>query len=566
MFFSERVEGLFKWHKEDYKTYLAPYFPLIQSSGMGKTKILFEYRSRQNVKDSTCRVLLILCKTRGDVKTTDQRTYDHVLEVSDQSDIAARDHILENLELWTNKARQQFAAQEIVLLFDEARSLLLIDEGFPFRCIRLWLRRQQHTEKKPVVAVFTGTDSALANFYREPPMSKHSRNQPIPVYDSGNKLYNPFFDISTIGCLRGVSGLSIPRHDYHRAVPYGRPLFTLMLRDNKLDATTEHSILMRMLLNQGGSTWENNEASLFSILSTRVQMGQTSASVASSLVSLGYANLTRFSGSKNNGHEVADTCHFTDPVCARLAMCLMDGGWQSNEVKGQLPNFWTGKAFDLFASGMCQPNKGDLGEIAVALYLLFCGDIIRKKMNDDKKVNDGEKVNDNYCTFGISFSSWLAVMNDPPRDHENESKDADIDGPRSKRARQSTDSEVDSEADIGKVSFIQFRRLHLRLPLASLLTQEFLKDLYLSGTARCLYSACPVFDFVASIQQNDEKTYQALLINVKSYRTFRASDIKSEFVKMAYINAMELAIVMSSLTPKQRRVPPKLLVLCSCWS
>jgi hypothetical protein len=178
--FSERVNGLFKWHKKDYKRYLAPYFPIIQSSGMGKTKILVEYRSRQNVK-STYRVLLILCKTQGDVKTTDQRTYDHVLEVSDQSDIAARDHILENLELWTNKAREELdqgrkeldqghkqddQAQQIVLLFDEARSLLLIDEGFPFRCIRWWLRRQQHTKTNPVVAVFTGTDSALANFYR----------------------------------------------------------------------------------------------------------------------------------------------------------------------------------------------------------------------------------------------------------------------------------------------------------------------------------------------------------------------------------------------------------------
>jgi hypothetical protein len=79
--FSERVGSLFEWHKKDYKTYLAPYFPIIQSSGMGKTKILVEYRSRtnmnrsrQNVKNSTCHVLLILCKTRGDVKTTDTRT------------------------------------------------------------------------------------------------------------------------------------------------------------------------------------------------------------------------------------------------------------------------------------------------------------------------------------------------------------------------------------------------------------------------------------------------------------------------------------------------------------
>jgi hypothetical protein len=203
-------------------------------------------------------------------------------------------------------------------------------------------------------------------------------------------------------------------------------------------------------------------------------MGQTSVSVASSLVSLGYANLTRLSGSKAKGHEVADTCHFTHPVCARLAMCLMDGDWQSNEVKGQLPYFWTKKAFDLFASGMCRPNKGDLGEIAVALYLLFCGDIIRKET--DAK----------YYTFGVPFSSWLDKLRDPS-DDEIETNAEDTVEPHPKRLKHSYS---------GKVSFIQFRRLHLRLPLASLLTQEFLKDLYLSGTARFLYSACPVFDLL----------------------------------------------------------------------
>ena len=44
--FQERVELLFKWHV-DMKTqdqYMAPYFPLVQSSGMGKTKLLYELK------------------------------------------------------------------------------------------------------------------------------------------------------------------------------------------------------------------------------------------------------------------------------------------------------------------------------------------------------------------------------------------------------------------------------------------------------------------------------------------------------------------------------------------
>jgi hypothetical protein len=44
--FKERVFDLFKWHTsaKERSEYMAPYFPLVQSSGMGKTKLLFEFR------------------------------------------------------------------------------------------------------------------------------------------------------------------------------------------------------------------------------------------------------------------------------------------------------------------------------------------------------------------------------------------------------------------------------------------------------------------------------------------------------------------------------------------
>jgi hypothetical protein len=42
--FSERVNSLFEWYNDKTKVFMAPYFPVIQSSGMGKTKLLYEYK------------------------------------------------------------------------------------------------------------------------------------------------------------------------------------------------------------------------------------------------------------------------------------------------------------------------------------------------------------------------------------------------------------------------------------------------------------------------------------------------------------------------------------------
>jgi hypothetical protein len=64
-----------------------------------------------------------------------------------------------------------------------------------------------------------------------------------------------------------------------------------------------------------------------SILATRVQMGQTSAS----LVSKGYGILTSFSQGAINDKDnrTAVVCYFMDHVCSYLAMCLMDAGFKA---------------------------------------------------------------------------------------------------------------------------------------------------------------------------------------------------------------------------------------------
>jgi len=44
--FAKKVLELFKWHEfnDEHAKYFAPYMPLIQSSGMGKTKLLYELK------------------------------------------------------------------------------------------------------------------------------------------------------------------------------------------------------------------------------------------------------------------------------------------------------------------------------------------------------------------------------------------------------------------------------------------------------------------------------------------------------------------------------------------
>jgi hypothetical protein len=58
----------------------------------------------------------------------------------------------------------------------------------------------------------------------------------------------------------------------------------------------------------------------------------------------------------------------------------MDEDWKIEEsaIKGREPIFWTEAAIEFFSAGVCVPNRGDVGEIGAALYLLFCGDFLRK--------------------------------------------------------------------------------------------------------------------------------------------------------------------------------------------
>lgn len=422
---------------------------------------------------------------------------------------------------------------KIVLLLDEAQHLLE-EDGYAFRCIRWWLKEVTNTKSKSIVAVFAGTSSSLANFYREPAVPTSSRDGSKNHRESRSQFYPPFFDLCTVGCFvdqEATSNLaSVPNAsnltkagdsniadfaidtttDLYRAIPYGRPLFTLMRNDNTLSAKLP-VILDRLLLYE--PEWRSNQASLFSVLATRVQLGQTATHIVSKLVGRGYGNLTDFSivdhkpdidpaapgEHTTDGSEqgIAEIGYLTDPVCAYLAMGLtdVDGTWivpncptkDEGKYKADSPKVWTARLLELCGTGMCRPNKGDLGEIGAALYLLFCGDRLRKK------------IDPTYQTFSIPVDAWLSELNDP--------------------SKTSFSKTAASSGNLGTVSFVQVRRSNVRLPLKEMLCQKALKKLYESGTAWYLYAGCSVFDIVASICIAKDK-YKPLLISVKERKKY----------------------------------------------
>jgi hypothetical protein len=270
-----------------------------------------------------------------------------------------RTTIRNKLISWRDKA----AGEKLVLLFDEAQ-FLLEQNGLAFRCIRSWPRETTNncpsasvanndsskSKMVAVAAVFSGTNSALANFYEDlKPLphqrySRESMDAAATYFEGSRVLYNPFYDLCTIGCVQAKDqketvGLS----DFENVIPYGRPLFTVMQQAGTLSKEKLHHILKRMLLSAPALEWQSNMPALLSILATHVQMGQTSASNASLLVSKGYGILTSFSQGAINDKDnrTAVNCYFMDHVCSYLAMCLMDAGFKAtagNDILACLPN------------------------------------------------------------------------------------------------------------------------------------------------------------------------------------------------------------------------------------
>ena len=506
--FTQRVHGLFKWYDDvnETETYMAPYFPLIQSSGMGKTKLLVEFRNHLDKSAYSCHI--ILCKQKGSQKKQKkEEVFDRDLFIDEISD-ETRIDIIKKLQSLVDSEK----GKKVVLLFDESQNLLQ-DDGFACRVIRWWLKEIDGKDRY-VVAVFAGTTSRLTNFYREMESSYSSRNfSQSSSYRGGPKLYDPFYDLCTIGIFSmdiDDDASASDKSEFERAIPFGRPLFAMMQKQSLLDEVAECGILKRMLL--GGKDWQKNNKPCLSILATRVQMGQTSMDITSDLVAYGYANLTHYEGSEYSGDQVAQMCFFPDPVCARLAMCLMDENWESPSSSvtitprsGQGKKFWTGQAQKFFSTGLCRPQKGDLGEVAAALYLLFCGDLHRALQ--DKQ----------YKSFSVPLIDWITTMISPSPPTKTSIPTGTVPQKQAKRFKTRSSNNVTSFNWSGaSISFIQICRNYLRLSGEQIGNNDFLKSMYQAGCAFYAYGNCPAYDIFGSISLGSGELYCPLLVSVKT--------------------------------------------------
>ena len=502
-----------KTTKQDGCDLMAPYFPLIQSSGMGKTKLMYEERDDLNKKgDYHC--VFILC-TDGKTEEKENSIYDKFMDLNawNAPSNEARDEVCTYLDDIRKEAKnEQNKNKSLVLFFDESQHLTGPMDGWYFRVVRWWLRRRTH--EKRIVAVFAGTTAKLANFYHEEKKATNSRNIDSGHDETGTRLVPPFCEITTIG-LGVLTRMAKTKTDtqnkndndqsneaskvteYDISIPYGRPLFHFLQQDNQLDEGRHSAILKRMLVpssnkNLGWEKWYTTDNVCFSILGTRVQMGQVSFNLASDVVALGYANLVHMSTNESS-KSFAEITFMRDPVCARLAMCMMLensnlskallGEDDASRTWGKGPKWWSEKARGLFSDGLCRPDKGDLGEIAAALLMIYCGDEIRAKNDDSLK------------RFSIPFRDWIWRMeNNTIEDVEKKGDDTTPEGNK-------------KEDVIAEINFIQVCRNYLRDHGRYLRDQNLLKLMYKSGQASYMYGGCTAFNILAPIRIKKENVH-----------------------------------------------------------
>jgi len=250
------------------------------------------------------------------------------------------------------------------------------------------------------------------------------------------------------------------------------------------------AILSRMLIERD---YDKDVSSSYSILGTRVQLGHVSFNIASKVTAKGYAGLTYFS--TDNG-DLAHNCFFPDPVCARLAMGMMIEGLRFEEgsvIVGSGPTSWMKKASDLFSDNVCRPSKGDIGEVACALYLLFCGDKIRYAIDKELK------------QFSVPLDIWISLLLNPKQEV--------------------TDIAI-NQRPVASVSCVQVCRNYLRHSLKQIM--PLLPHWYKSGRAMYSYSNCQGFDLIVPVryqkraaipnEENEEQyDYCPLLVSIKNW-------------------------------------------------
>ncbi|CAJ1956157.1 unnamed protein product [Cylindrotheca closterium] len=417
---------------------------------------------------------------------------------------------------------------ELVVFFDEAHYLL--DEGkytkekgngkgketttmdaMLLRIVRLWIRKKRGNLQ--IVAVFTGTTAKLTNFIIDDDITNKTdtdtreyTSPKLEFYMRGEKTsYTPFYTTTTIGCLRFVKmdDSSSNKSEYSVAVPRGRPLFAAM-SEQELKAG-ESIIVQRIVQDASPSAFKNTATTWLSVPATV----------------------------DGNDKQTAKICFPPDPVCARLAMCLMDDSWsmalsKDRTLNGRPKAWWVQKMKDLFSGHFCSPEKGDFGEVMVALYFLFCADIVRGSLKDNK----------DYTTFSVPLNDWIKCL-------INEGRSGDDGDDGDDMMTQNNDCQVHFSA-------IQVCRNYARAydDLWSLLQNEvFLENMYKTGVGFYVFAGCSVIDVVFALRisvaaprkddvtatrSSSSKKYQyvPMFVSIKSQSSFCPKSASIECDKM----------------------------------
>ena len=97
--FEKRVNKLFDWHKNEEvcNEFLAPYFAIVQASGMGKTKILIEFRRKhRDSPNFMCKT--ILCIDANLKHDNEQKYFDSRFDVDTEDENLVTENVSEYLD------------------------------------------------------------------------------------------------------------------------------------------------------------------------------------------------------------------------------------------------------------------------------------------------------------------------------------------------------------------------------------------------------------------------------------------------------------------------------------
>lgn len=592
----KQANRLFRWYddrsaetradmKGEMLLYAAPCMPFVQSSGTGKTKLLYDFCKKNqkgqikndSIKDGCIEDESIedegiedeSIEAKSQARSNDESfdyapkfisclkkdlrckkptpVYDFYLDFQGKQ---KKTYFVDQLSHIVDSANRD----KVVLVFDEAQELSR-DGGDLLHTLREFLRCKR---EKDVVAFIAGTNTTLANCYPTEEQGKSSREGEVAGthYMSGTALYEPMFALYTMGCFQNKIGFRKGATEFERAIPYGRPLFARLLFNEddgsagdrvsmyKISDQDMAIIATRMLIGEIAPFQKPGSSLPFaSIWATRVQLGSVHAAVIDKLVAQSYAHLVSF---QNTWHVQNDPpqpsasfTHMPDPVCARLAMCMMEEKWALNAkiglynrtIQGASKKEWIRKLKVLFSSGLCSPSRGDLGELLSATYLLFCADSLRYKK--DPKLE----------TFSVSATSWVERLNNP-----------------FEPVTSSTPATLVTDDESCCINFLQFCRNELRFGLKDVCNESFLESIYKSCCAMYAFECCALYDAVAAIRCKDSGGchYVPLIMSIKTREGYtdgaakkNVGTIVKDLVAIGQMKALVLMVLLDRDPPKE---------------